>query len=425
MAAGSSNDHLGERLDGAPVTVNERDEQLHELHRRVFSKEGGKDTDSPAQEGRFAQDPTAQVTQARPIPARLPKSDDEIIRCANAARNGAKFSRLWAGDCSGYPSPSEATLALCAILAFYTSDRDQIKRLVTRSGLRREKLDRARGRRNWLDIVIDKAALEQVAFTTKQGGFPDTVRSSLEDDEYPPKEGVNDDTVGNYSHTPPTVDISVSAFPTCTGGDWEGQALRVVMESLPPSKDLWREYLFRLARRLKGVPCVCAASGETLTELVGLWFEAAGPALRSVPIREVRQAFRSAWEGVRFPAGTSPFERLLRRAKEQTAGEQVGHRRPEFAVLAAVCRLIQERVGRDGTFFLACRTVADLLGIDYRLAANWLGVLCRLGILKVVRRGNWRRGMASEYRYDLTSTLPCSPVRVQRESHLPNERKGS
>ena len=32
-------------------------------------------------------------------------------------RNGAEFSRLWAGDISAYPSHSEADIALCNALA--------------------------------------------------------------------------------------------------------------------------------------------------------------------------------------------------------------------------------------------------------------------------------------------------------------------
>jgi len=49
--------------------------------------------------------------------------------------NGSKFSALWRGDISMYKSASEADSALAAILAFYTNDTDQIKRIMCRSGL--------------------------------------------------------------------------------------------------------------------------------------------------------------------------------------------------------------------------------------------------------------------------------------------------
>ena len=47
-----------------------------------------------------------------------------------AARNGADFDRLWHGDTAGYPSHSEADLALCYMLAFWTGrDPGRIDRL--------------------------------------------------------------------------------------------------------------------------------------------------------------------------------------------------------------------------------------------------------------------------------------------------------
>jgi len=70
----------------------------------------------------------------------FPGSDDELIEIAKFAGNGAKFARLFAGDCSGYPSRSEADQALCDIFAFYTgSDLPRIDRLFRCSGLCRDK----------------------------------------------------------------------------------------------------------------------------------------------------------------------------------------------------------------------------------------------------------------------------------------------
>jgi primase-polymerase (primpol)-like protein len=62
-----------------------------------------------------------------------------LIERAKRARNGDKFSRLWAGDASEYDSASEADLALCSILAFWTvGDPDSIDRLFRESGLFRD-----------------------------------------------------------------------------------------------------------------------------------------------------------------------------------------------------------------------------------------------------------------------------------------------
>lgn len=85
--------------------------------------------------------------------------DDEIIERARAAKNGAKFSRLFDGDWqTDYNSQSEADQALCTMLAFWT-DRDaaQIDRLFRRSGLYREKWERDDYRDSTITNAIDTA----------------------------------------------------------------------------------------------------------------------------------------------------------------------------------------------------------------------------------------------------------------------------
>jgi putative DNA primase/helicase len=88
--------------------------------------------------------PTASATngqnRAATQAAVLPLSDEELLERAGRAKNGARFLRLWAGDLSGYPSPSEADLALCRLLAFWTGrDTDRMDGLFRQSGLMRDK----------------------------------------------------------------------------------------------------------------------------------------------------------------------------------------------------------------------------------------------------------------------------------------------
>ena len=68
--------------------------------------------------------------------------DEEILSLCERAGNGSKFNKLWHGDIIGYPSQSEAEMALCCILTFYTKDPTQLQRLMQNSGLYRSKLDR-------------------------------------------------------------------------------------------------------------------------------------------------------------------------------------------------------------------------------------------------------------------------------------------
>ena len=51
------------------------------------------------------------------------------------------------------------------------------------------------------------------------------------------------------------------------------------------------------------------------------------------------------------------------------------------------------------TFFLACRTAASLVGVEFPEASKWLRVLPKFGILELVKQGQLAGRKASEYRY--------------------------
>ncbi|MCK5611127.1 hypothetical protein KAR91_55150, partial [Candidatus Pacearchaeota archaeon] len=65
------------------------------------------------------------------------ETDNEILTKAGDAENGMKFRDLYTGEWQrhGYPSQSEADQALTNIIAFYTQDPNQIKRIFRCSAL--------------------------------------------------------------------------------------------------------------------------------------------------------------------------------------------------------------------------------------------------------------------------------------------------
>ncbi|WP_336135364.1 hypothetical protein [Natronomonas amylolytica] len=68
--------------------------------------------------------------------------DEALLQKAKNAANGEKFEALYRGTTSGYESQSEADMALCSLLAFWTGgDARQMDRLFRQSGLMREKWD--------------------------------------------------------------------------------------------------------------------------------------------------------------------------------------------------------------------------------------------------------------------------------------------
>ncbi|WP_042662068.1 bacteriophage-like protein [Haloferax sp. ATB1] len=126
----------GDHVAGTPTTVGDRQDALDVIHDAYF--------ETPAAVESATTTPTtatATTTNGSTGPGN-DLEDDELIERASNAANGAKFSRLWRGDTTGYDSHSEADMALCSMLAFWTAgDAQQIDRLVRDSGLYRPKWD--------------------------------------------------------------------------------------------------------------------------------------------------------------------------------------------------------------------------------------------------------------------------------------------
>ncbi|MFL5655225.1 MAG: phage/plasmid primase, P4 family [Ktedonobacteraceae bacterium] len=117
----------GHHVRGTPITIEERPDILREVHAEM--------TASRQQQSANRGERNAAVRDP---------SDDALLERAMHAKNGATFRALWNGDTSGYVSQSEAELALCSVLAFWTgNDVSQIDRLFRRSALYRpDKWDR-------------------------------------------------------------------------------------------------------------------------------------------------------------------------------------------------------------------------------------------------------------------------------------------
>ena len=118
----------GKHLPGTPRSIEGRQEELEGVVRRVFGEESADGNGAPV---------TAPGRADNGLP------DEGVVRKALSASNGERFARLWAGDTSGYGSHSEADLALCGMLAFWTGgDAARIDALFRQSGLYRKKWDR-------------------------------------------------------------------------------------------------------------------------------------------------------------------------------------------------------------------------------------------------------------------------------------------
>ena len=179
----------GWHLQGTTPHVEARQEALDEVHGRVFgpqpiTRTGGTivcycppcdylatlmpNGACPSCSTPPLSAPTG-TAGATPFPAVL-CADTVILDKARAAKNGAKFTALWAGDTTGYGSQSEADLAVCVRLAFWTQDAAQIDRLFRQSGLLRPKWDEQRGAHTYGERTIAEALARQSAHYTPAGG---------------------------------------------------------------------------------------------------------------------------------------------------------------------------------------------------------------------------------------------------------------
>lgn len=84
--------------------------------------------------------------------------DDRLLQVMFGAKDGAKWRAVFKGDCARYPSQSEADLALCGKLRFYThADTRQMDRLFRSSGLMRSKWDERHGEHTYGELTIGTA----------------------------------------------------------------------------------------------------------------------------------------------------------------------------------------------------------------------------------------------------------------------------
>jgi hypothetical protein len=134
----------GAHIEGTPVTIENRQVELDALHAEVFGA---------GQAPRDTQNDGVRSSS-------FSMTDDQLLKAAHTAANSEKFAQLWNGDFSDYPSQSEADLALCSLLAFWTgSDETRIDRLFRRSGLFRDKWDEGHSAdgKSYGQLTIEKA----------------------------------------------------------------------------------------------------------------------------------------------------------------------------------------------------------------------------------------------------------------------------
>jgi putative DNA primase/helicase len=169
----------GQHVPDTPTDVQNAANALAAIHEEYFAgaHPGPESCEStPAPQNRNSIDEHG----GNPSGAASSLSDRAVIEKAKAASNGEKFRRLWNGTTTGYQSHSEADLALCNMLAWYTNgNRQQMDRLFRYSSLYRAKWDERnhhRDGRTYGELTIDKAIRDTdgAYLTENRSPFVDT-----------------------------------------------------------------------------------------------------------------------------------------------------------------------------------------------------------------------------------------------------------
>jgi primase-polymerase (primpol)-like protein len=102
-----------------------------------------------------AKKPEKVKSDKEPEPIKTDLSVDGLIEFLNLS--SAKFTKLFQGDYSDYPSQSEADLGFCNLIAKQTKDPDVIDQIMRQSGLYREKWNRDDYRNETIKKAIENA----------------------------------------------------------------------------------------------------------------------------------------------------------------------------------------------------------------------------------------------------------------------------
>lgn len=162
---------------GPPRSLQPAQETIDALYAELTAQ---RDTDT----GEAGKTPTGGERK----PVGLP--DDELLARAMRSQHrsrrpdgseGATFAELWVGDISRYPSASEADVALCNSLAFWTNcDAERMDRFFRQSGLYRPKWDEVHGADTYGWITINEA------ISTMTGPRYDPDYKPAADRDFPP-----------------------------------------------------------------------------------------------------------------------------------------------------------------------------------------------------------------------------------------------
>jgi primase-polymerase (primpol)-like protein len=240
----------GQHVEDTPTTLSPASDALADVYEEhidppetsnVSSSTAATAGHTPSPESTVGSETNSQsVESTQSSSESVSLSDDTLLEKAMGAANGQKFRTLWEGQTSGYDSQSEADMALCSLLAFWTGgDSTQIDRLFRRSGLMREKWDTVHfaDGSTYGEKTIERAIAncstyyDPHASSTSEPVASSPAAGTISDDETTASDVDDESAIADASAVTPSTDMGISASTVGTQtGDLADHVDRLIDE---------------------------------------------------------------------------------------------------------------------------------------------------------------------------------------------------
>jgi putative DNA primase/helicase len=368
-------------IPGTPTTVENRTAAIASLHRQYFPIKG------PADGG-----------LAHLIPQELTQTDEEILRRALSVTNGTTFSRLWCGDSTGYPSQSEADLALTSILSYWTgNDAAQVDHLFRQSGLYRPKWDEvhAADGRSYGELTINAATTDGQKLNAGNSAQVCTIIAMVD------------------------IAVQTQAWPGC-GGASEYAVLRAHLALAWKLNNIVYDVAVRTIANIANLSPATVTRAQHRLQQKG-WLllirgsrgiHAATWALMPIPQR----TWSARTETHRFPLHT-PVSTVC---STECTPVGLGHDCWTWAGLGKATGRVWERLDPQHAHHV--KDLVAVLGVKRRTVYKHLARLAVYGLAAPQGDGNWRRGTADPTA--VAQSVGTAGMRIQRiERHAQEQRR--
>jgi hypothetical protein len=172
----------GQHVEGTPMTIESREAELLAVHKQFWPEHH-----EPKE--------TGATSSGQPVGL----TDLELIEKAKKSKHGDRFQELWEGGLDGKPSASEADLALCDRLGWWTRyDSQRVDQLFRQSGRMRSKWNRS----DYRERTLRKAC------EGKSGGYEPRRSRALLGDHH--ANGNGDD--GHHRQGKPTIILGTDEY---------------------------------------------------------------------------------------------------------------------------------------------------------------------------------------------------------------------